>query len=150
MDLAPMFAALVNLEQQVADEARVANPADEVRVYPWRPVKFPELPAIWNWIDDGSYEIPATGLGDDRIIVTVTIGVRPSNIAEDIEDLVRLTDVFRRVTSPALNSRPVLEGTALEAKRVVTRTGIDQWGEDGPMAMCMDVLHSIRLRSAIG
>lgn len=148
-DLAPMFASLVTLEQQFAAAALDAEPSDEVRVYPWRPTNTPELPAVWNWIDDGSYEIVDTARGDDRLIVTVTIAVRPSDLAEDIDHLVRLTDVFRRVTSPALNRRPVLDGNALEAKRVVTRTGFDQWGGDkGPVAMCMDILHSIRLRSS--
>jgi hypothetical protein len=145
-----MFAELVTLERQFAAAALEANEADEVRVYPWRPTNFPELPAIWNGIDDASYEIVDTARADDRIVVNVTIAVRPSDLAEDIDELVRLTDVFRQVTSPALNTRPILAGTAIEAKRVVTRTVWHQWGGDsGPLAVCMEILHSIRLRQSI-
>jgi hypothetical protein len=152
--LAPMFRALVALEQQVSDAAADADPKDRMRVYPWRPSGQIELPAIWNWIDDGSYEIVDTARADDVLIVTATIGVRPADVAgESLDRLVRLTDHFRDVVDPALNHRPVLPDpdgmpTARAAKRVVTRTGGDNF--NGVNVMCMDMLIRVELPKIIG
>lgn len=151
MDLAPMFTELVALEQQVSARAKAADPDDEMRVYPWRPSGRPELPAIWNWIDDGSVEIPDIARVDDIIVVTATIAVRPSDLGETVDRLVRLTDHFRAVVDPALwSNQPlptevdgVLRGTAKRAKRIVTRSSVDDF--DGVPVMCMDMLLRIEL-----
>ena len=147
MQLAPMLTALVDLEQQVSDAAKAAHASDEMRVYPWRPSKPPELPAIWNWIDDGSYEIADTARADDIIVITATIGVRPSDMGESMDRLVRLTDHFRAVIDPALWRNQPLDGTAKRAKRVVTRTSFDEFN-DIPV-MCMDMLIRVELTQII-
>lgn len=156
MNLAPMFEQLVVLEQEVSDAAAAADPRNKMRVYPWRPAKPPELPAIWNWIDDGSYQIIDTARADDIIIVVATIGVRPADLGETTARLVTLTDHFRNVVDPALwHNQPfpapdengVLRGTARRAKRVVTRTSGDDF--DGVPVMCMDMLLHIELPQII-
>jgi len=143
-----MMDALVTLEQQVSDAAKAADQRDEMRVYEWRPVGYPELPAIWNWIDDGTYELVDTGRGDDIIVVTATIAVKhsDSSLDENMGRLVKLTDIFRSVVDPVLwrNGRnPPLEGTVRQAKRVVTRTSFDEF--DGIPVMCMDMLIRLEL-----
>lgn len=142
--LAPMFTQLVTLEQQAAAAMLSADPADSVRVYPWRPPQMPQLPAIWNWIDDGSYEIVDTARADDLVVVTATIGVKPTaQLDQTLDRLVRLTDTFRQTVDPALHKRPVLGGTARAGKRVVTRTNFDDFN-DVPV-MCMDMLIQVQL-----
>jgi hypothetical protein len=143
MDLATMFTEFVALEQRVSDAAAAADPANEMRVYPWRPSRPPELPAIWNWIDDGSYEIVDTARADDIIVITATIGVKPSDMAESMDRLVLLTDQFRTVVDPALRGNQPLGGTARYAKRVITRTAFDTFDE--VPVMCMDMLVRIEL-----
>ena len=151
MDIAPALAALVSLEEQVSLAAKEADAHDEMRVYEWRPHGIPELPAIWNWIDDGQFEIVDTGRGDDILVVTATIGVKPSDIAEKMGQLIKLTDIFRATVDPVLwrNGRnPPLGGTVRQAKRVVTRTSIDEF--DGTPVMCMDMLIRLDLGRMIG
>lgn len=153
-----MLRALFALELQVSEVAKAENPANELRCYPWRPVRYPELPAIWNWIDDGSVEVPDTARIDDVIVVTATIGVAPTNPDEDIDRLVVLTDHFRHVVDPALKTRTVLPdpdwipeehddmpapATARAARRLLTRTSVDEFDE-APV-MCMDMLIRVDL-----
>jgi hypothetical protein len=147
MRIAAMMEQLVALEREVSDAAKAANARDEMRVYEWRPSKLPELPAIWNWIDDGSYKIVDTARADDIIVVTATIGVKPSDVAENMGRLVRLTDHFREVVDPALWHRQPLAGTANSAKRVVTRTSFDEF--DGIPVMCMDMLVRVELSQIV-
>lgn len=146
-DFAPLFRELVALEQQVSDTAAAADPRNKIRVYPWRPSGPPELPAIWNWIDDGSYEIPDTARGDDILVVTASIGVRPSDLKESMDRLVVLTDHFRHVVDPALSHSPPLNGAAKRAKRIVTRTSIELFN-DVPV-MCMDLLMQFELHRIV-
>lgn len=145
MDLAPMFVKLVELENAVKEAAVAANSNDKLRVYPWMPTGKPETPCIWNWIDDGSYDIVDTARADDILIVTATIGVAPN---ADLDQLVRLTDIFRNVVDPALFSRPVLGGTAKSAKRLVTRTA--GYDFNGLAVMGMDMLIQVQLPHVIG
>lgn len=147
MKLAPMFEQLWALEDEVSEAAAAAEETNAMRVYSWRPTSIPELPAIWNWIDDGSYEIADTARADDLIIVTATIGVRPSDLGESMDRLVVLTDHFCDVVDPALNTNQPLGGTAKRAKRVVTRTSFDDF--DGVPVMCMDMLIRVELSKTI-
>ena len=146
MKIAPAIAQLVELEQQVSLAAKEADPLDEMRVYEWRPHGIPELPAIWNWIEPGTVETVDTGRIDDVLIVKATIGVKPSDIAESMGQLVRLTDVFREVADPVLwrNGRnPPLAGTVRESKRISTHTEYEDF--DGIPVMCMDMLIRLQL-----
>lgn len=140
-----MFVKLVELEQTVATAAKAANAKDDLRVYPWRPPGQIQLPAIYNWIDDGSVEVPDTGRIDDIIVVTATIAVTPVVAALDqsLDRLVRLTDIFRAVVDPALKANQPLDGTAKRARRLLTRTTFDEF--NGKPAMCMDMLIRVEL-----
>lgn len=147
MQLAPMFTALVALEETVSTAAAAADPRDRMRVYPWRPTGPPELPAIWNWIDDGTVDIPDTARVDDIIVITATIGVQPADLEETMDRLVVLTDVFRGVVDPALKRNQPLGGTAKRARRIVTRSSIEDFN-DIPV-MCMDMLIRVELPTII-
>jgi hypothetical protein len=143
---AGMMAAIVALENEVKEAAKEANPDDEPRVYEWRPSAYPELPCIYNWIDDGSYEIVDTARGDDIVVVTATIGVRPADLGESMGKLMRLTDIFRTIVDPALNRRPLNESVRY-AKRVTTRSHIEDF--NGEYVMCMNLLIRCELTANI-
>jgi hypothetical protein len=145
---AGMMAAIVALEREVAKAVKEAKESDEPRVYEWRPPGVPELPCIYNWIADGSYEVVDTARGDDLVVVTATIGVKPSDIAESAGQLMRLTDIFRSVVDPALNQNGPLERSVRYAKRVITRTHIEDF--DGVYVMCMEMLIRCELTASIG
>lgn len=145
---AGMMAGIVSLEQQVAEAAKEANERDEPRVYEWRPTGAPELPAIWNWITDGSYEVIDTARGDDTVVVTATIGVKPTDLPENMGQLVRLTDVFRSIVDPALKGSLPLDASVRYAKRLTTRTHIEDF--DGLYVLCMDMLIRCELTASIG
>jgi hypothetical protein len=145
---AGMMAGIVDLEGQVALAARQADPLDEPRVYEWRPSSPPELPAIWNWIAPSTYEIIDTARGDDTVNIVVTIGVKPSDLAESMGQLVRLTDHFRAVTGPALNGKGPLGGAVRYARRTETHSAMDEF--DGVPVMCMDLLIRCELTAFIG
>lgn len=141
--IAAAMAELVALEQTAAKAMGKAHKGDEARVYEWRPMKPPELPAIWNWIDDGEYSVVDTARADDLLVVSVTIAVQPSDLSESMGRLVRLTDVFRETIDPALSQSRPLNDTVRSAKRAVTRTGVDEF--DNIRVMCMDTLIRLEL-----
>jgi hypothetical protein len=146
---AGMMGAIVALEQAVALAVKEGeNPDDEPRVYEWRPTGYPELPCIYNWIDDGSYEVVDTARGDDIVVVTATIGVRPADLGETMGKLMRLTDIFRSVVDPALNQNRPLNESVRYAKRVVTRNSIADF--NGEYVMCMDLLIRCELTANVG
>lgn len=154
MSLAAMFTELLALEQEfvaaAADED--AGPGIAVRPYEWRPSGYPELPAIWNWIDDGGYEIDDTARATDLVVITVTIGVRPADLDEVMGRLVTLTDVATGVIDPALWSNRPLGGTAKSAKRLRMATRIDEFlvnDREAPV-MCMDLPIQVQLSRFIG
>lgn len=142
-DIAPVIRSLVRLERDVSAAAAAADPQNELRVEPWRPSAYPELPAIWNWIDDGSVEIPDTARVDDVIVITASIAVQPTgDPAQEIDQLVTLTDHFRNVVDPQLKRREVLpdEGgaaTARKARRLLTRTAWDRFDDKPVLTMEM-------------
>jgi len=142
---ADLMANVVTLEERVKVAAKAAKQNDEPRVYEWRPSGVPELPAIWNWIDDAEYSLVDTGRADNLVVVTATIGVKPSDLAESMGQLVRLVDVFTEVVDPALDQKRPLG--ARYAKRSVIRTRIDEF--NGVPVMCMDLLIRCELTAMI-
>ena len=146
---ASMFGAWVDLERKVSDEAAKLRAKDKLRVYEWRPVKLPELPALWNWIDDGAeVNVVDTQRDDDIVIITATLGVLPADLEESMGRLVRLLDVFIDTVDPALRQRPVLPdkngtSTARAARRIITRSSFDNFN-DTPV-MCMDMMIRVQL-----
>jgi hypothetical protein len=144
--LADAITELVTLEGAVA-EACERELGEGVRVYEWRPSKMPELPAIWNWIDTGTYEIVDTARADDQLVVSSTIGVKPSDLAETMGLLMQLTDVYRSVVDPALADNPPLNGTVRYAKRMITRSATETFN-DVPV-MCMVMLVRLDLAAHI-
>lgn len=153
MSLAAMLTALVDLEQQVSDAAKTADPANELRIYPWRPSRYPnELPAIWNWIDDGTYEIDDTARATDILVVRVTIAVRPADLGESADRLVTLTDHALAVIDPALWRNQPLGGTVKRAKRLQIASRIDEFpsGQGDAPVMCMDLPIEMHLSRIVG
>lgn len=146
-EIAPAIKQLVALEERFAANAKQVDDLLEPRVYEWRPSGVPELPAVWNWIDDSPYETPDNAQGDDLLVVATTIGVKPSDLPETMGRLVRLMDIFRATVDPALNVKPILGGTVLEAKRVVTRSLIEEF--DGVPVMCLQSLIRLKLRALV-
>lgn len=148
-EIAPAIAALVALEKQVAVNARSIDAELEPRVYEWRPSGVPELPAIWNWIAEDTYEVVDTARADDVLVIATSIGVKPSDLGETANRLVRLLDIFRRTVDPALDRKVTgtepLDGTVRFAKRVLTRSEID-WFNDVPV-MTMKVLIRLELNA---
>lgn len=152
-ELRTMMLALYQLEVDVAAAVRAVNADWEPRPYAFRPLRYPELPAIWNWIDDGSVDVPDTARIDDSIVVTTAIGIAPVNPEEDIDRLIGITDVFRSVVDPALKTRPVLpdengDATARAARRLFTRTAWDEF-DDKPV-LCMEMLIRVDLARIVG
>lgn len=146
-----MLAQLFALEQQVCAAAEAADAHNAMRAYEWRPSAFPELPAIWNWIDDGSYDVDDTARASNRVIITVTIGVRPADLGETVGRLVTLTDHAMDVLDPALWNRNPLAGTALTARRTTIATRFDEWDTANGVApvMCMDLPIEVQLTKLI-
>jgi hypothetical protein len=145
--IADMLTELITLEQQVSNAAKAANPADELRVYPWRPASRIQLPAVYNWIDDSSYEIDDTARATDALVIMATIAVRNGPSDEVLDRLVRLTDVFREVVDPALWANRPLGGTCKRAKRTLTATSYDEF--NGVTVMCMDMHLRVELAQII-
>jgi len=133
--IAANLAQLVVLEQTTSTTAAAANADDACRVYEWRPMQLPELPAFWNWIEDGTYEIVDTHRGDDILMWAVTIGVKAGDFPEKMGQLVRIMDVFREVSNPALDEHLPLSNTCRYARRVVTRSHIEDF--DGVPVLCL-------------
>jgi hypothetical protein len=152
MKLAPMFAQLVSLEAQICEAAKAADPRNAMRRYEWRPSRYPQLPAIWNWIDDGTYEIDDTARATNRVIITVTIGVKPADLDATMGQLVTLTDHAMDVLDAALWDRNPLSGTARTAKRITIATRIDEWlvnANEAAPVMCMDLPVQVELSKLI-
>lgn len=145
-EIGPAHAALLALENQWSANVK-ATREEEPRVYPWRPSGLPELPSIWNWIDDGDYEIVDTHRGDDDLVMRVTIGIKPSDLQEAGNKLVSLMDIFRATVDPALVENQPLGGTVREAKRVVTRTADEVFGTTP--VLCIESLIRMKLSAAI-
>jgi hypothetical protein len=129
------LAQLVKLEEETSAVAATAYPEDAFRTYLWRPLNLPELPAMWNWIDSGEYDIVDTHRGDDILVVACTIGVKAGDFGEKMDQLVRIMDVFREVSNPALASHLPLNDTARYARRVVTRSHIEDF--EGIPVLCL-------------
>ncbi len=146
-EIAAALAQLLILEQQFAANAAGVDEALEPRVYPWRPNALPELPCIWNWLDDGTYEIVDQHRADDLLVMRVTIGVKPSDFIENADRLVKLMDIFRATVDPSFEASQPLGGTVREAKRVVTRSHTELF--DGIPVLCLETLVRLKLSAAI-
>jgi hypothetical protein len=140
-----MIVALTALEEDVATAARASNPEDQVRVYDIMPDAKPQLPAIWNWIDDGDYRIDDTGpRATDVIVVEASVAVRVGpKASQTMRQALRLTDIFRDVVDPALETRQPLGGTANRAGRLLTRPQYVDFG--GTSVFTMQMLIRVEL-----
>lgn len=112
---------LQGLHQQVADA--LALQGLPVRVYRWRPVAMPELPAIYPWISPSTFEVVATGgLVQDVLNVRARVADRHQDGVQDGETLEVIVDTYRQVVDTALY-HPASSPFAGVAK-VVDRTGM--------------------------
>jgi hypothetical protein len=146
-ELSAAFAELFRLYGVFADNCRT-QAGTEIRVYTWQPTSPPELPCIYTWIEDGTYEIVDTARGDDTLVVVSTIGVEPSDLPDNMDELTRLVDIFRATVDPALDEQGPLGRTVREAKRLSIRSAIPDYGENNPM-VALEVLIQLKLAALI-
>jgi len=148
--LALLFQALVDIENEVFKPAVEAD-GSTLRVYDLTPETPPELPAIWNDVEDGSYENVDTARADDIIIVSAMIAVHPVATENEaaMRKLLRLTDLFRFSTAPYMRGRTGdLKGTVRRIKRITTRTAEMEWEKptgEPFQARCMEMLFRAEL-----
>lgn len=137
-----LMGALEGLHQQVAD----ALAPLEVRVYRWRPVTPPKLPAIYPWIADSPYRIVATsGLVEDTVNLRARVATRHVNGVQDGAMLERIIDAYRSVVDTALYD-PVaspFNGIAKTVDRGGMRNVIDSFN-DVPV-LCMEFSLTVAL-----
>lgn len=85
------------------------NVHTDLRVYRWRP-RVPDLPCLWNWIPDAPFEQRDTGRFRDNVTILAQIGIRHTDIDEEMAALEEYADAFRYLVDPALNSHRPLGG----------------------------------------
>jgi hypothetical protein len=90
--LATVMSRLVELEKQVHDE---------LRVYRWPP-RVPDLPCIWNTMPSAPFEQRDTGRFRDNLNISVRVGIRHTDVDEQMAKLEEYADAFRFVIDPAL------------------------------------------------
>lgn len=137
--VADFMTALEGLHNQVAAALADLTPSLEVRVYRWRPIGLPELPAIYNWIADSPYRVVATGgLVEDTLNIRARVATAHVDGEEDGLVLERIVDTYRHVFDTALYHPASSPFTGIA--KVVDRTGarnlIDRFN-DIPV-LCME------------
>ncbi len=114
------MSALEALHQQV--QAALVGQLP-LRVYRWRPVMIPELPAIYPWISQSPFEVKATsGLVEDTVNVRARVAAAHVDGVQDGATLELIIDAYRLVVDTALYlpTRSPFAGVA----KVVDRTGM--------------------------
>lgn len=91
---------LVDLEKEVHDD---------LRVYMWRP-RQPDLPCIWNWLPNSTFEQRDLGRHRDNLSIHAYISIRHSDEQEEMDRLMLYTDAFRDTVDPALFAQRPLGG----------------------------------------
>lgn len=107
---------LVTLEQQVSDAAKAINAHDELRVYDIPRGGVPELPCIWNTIDDGEHRRDDTARSTTALTIVAVIGVAVTDVAEMHGQAWRLMDRFLEIVPPAIWTGSPLGGTVNRAE----------------------------------
>jgi len=92
--LGTVMTHLIALEEKVHDD---------LHVYRWRP-RVPDLPCLWNWIPDAPFEQRDTGRFRDNVTITAQIGIRHSDVDEEMAALEEYADAFRFLIDPALHT----------------------------------------------
>jgi hypothetical protein len=75
----------------------------DLRVYRWRP-RVPDLPCMWNWIPTAPFEQRDTARWRDNVTIQVQIGIRHTDVDDEMAKLEEYADAFREVMDAALHT----------------------------------------------
>lgn len=117
-DIAPMMDALVALEETVHEDLIVKR---------WRPTTI-DPPMLWNFVDDSPYEHRDQSRVRDELRLITSIGIRHSDVSEEMAAVETYADAFRRTIDPALDTNQPLGGTCFSATRTRMRLALDRFG----------------------
>lgn len=120
--LALLMDALYALEQTVHTD---------LVTYRWRPQSTPDLPAIWNWLLRAPKTDTSTIGVRDTLHLLAVIGIRHTNVDEQMADVETYGDAFRAVVDPAMMTNQPLSGAATKATRSEMRNSLDEFGPTG-------------------
>jgi hypothetical protein len=129
------------LERFIAELVALERTVDPgIRAYPFKPPRAPELPAIWNWLPGESPQEKQTATMPARVRDTIRIsallGVKHSDVDEEMYALVRYADAFMAVVDPAFDRNQPLNGSVHRIKRTGLRTAIDDF--PGVEVLCFE------------
>jgi len=102
---------------------------DDLRVYRWRPIGVPELPALYNWMPTSTFVQKDLARWADNPRVLVRIAIAHSEIDEDMASLEDYADHFRAVTDAEFQHGNPLNGTCRRAERVGMNTVLDRFND---------------------
>lgn len=130
--LKPALTALKNLYGEV--NAALPPDVEPLRVYRWRPMNPPDLPAVWNWFPTDKMHESDLALKDianhrDTFYISAYIAVTKRDAEDDMELIEDYVDAFRAVVDPALNKRGCLDNTVVRAQRLGMRPAIDDFNQ---------------------
>lgn len=138
--LTALIAAVRALHEQVAADV-LAVLDEELRVYDWRPRGAVELPALYLWMGNSPYAVQDMATGQDSVLLLPRIGIRHTDVDEEMALLTKLVDSYMYVVDVALweaqndRSKTLLDGVALRAVRGGMRPIGDTFGEIPVLAM---------------
>lgn len=103
----------------------------DLRVYRWRPVLMPEVPAVYHWLSTSPADIPATHSARDTLNLAVRIAVRHTDSDEEMAKVEAYYDQARDVLDHDFStpSTSVLRPACLWAKRTTSRTALDTFND---------------------
>jgi hypothetical protein len=127
---AELMDALYGLEQTVHER---------LTVYRWRPVQFPQVPALWNWPSTDLSPVEKTDIANhrDRVEISAYIGVKPSDSKEEMRQFEQYVDAARAVIDPGFNKNGPLDGVATRAFRRGFRPVLDDFS--GKQVLCIEL-----------
>lgn len=133
--------ALCALEQTISAalpaEGTVAQQAArQLTFHRWRPQEMPDLPAVWNWMPESPNDKRSNAHMRDKVDLRVQIGVRHTNVDEQMAEIEIYADVGRQVFDQAFQTNCTLDGTVELAQRKSMRTALDRF--NGIDVLCVE------------
>lgn len=112
MSSVPTMVPVATLRQVMDNLVELENEIhDDLVVYRWRPQDVPQLDsggALWNWLGRTSNQNIDTATWRDPLNIIVRIGIRHTDLEEDMALIEDYADAFILKVDPVLNSlRPL-------------------------------------------